>query len=340
MRTILAKSHFHMRRMLYYLVPPYIDRAAFPRDVLLVAGSGRSGTTWVSDVLAHTMHARIIFEPFLVDEYGGFVLPRARLSRPRSARNYPLYLPQSSDVYLARRYQIEEILSGRVRTFWSEMQSRPGVFRSRVVKEIRLNLSLGFLTRYWPDLKIILLLRDPCHVIESQLAKIAEGWDFNWAPHDVLSQERLMKDWLDPFRDTIEQAQTLVERLANRWCIETHIALRQLQHQPSAFVASYRWLCTCEAAWDTLRQFAAPSVWDTQALRRTLSSPSFTSRRIATAIGTGRVDRPTVEDQISHTVCRIVAAYGLVDISELLSSTEPFVAVGTSCSAQPLMGGP
>jgi hypothetical protein len=52
----------------------YLDLGFRERDTLLVAGTARSGTTWVGDVVAHATKSRIIFEPFLLNHNMEFVL--------------------------------------------------------------------------------------------------------------------------------------------------------------------------------------------------------------------------------------------------------------------------
>jgi len=45
-----------------------------PRKSILLAGTARSGTTWLGDLIASQIHCRILFEPFnpdFVPEYRG-----------------------------------------------------------------------------------------------------------------------------------------------------------------------------------------------------------------------------------------------------------------------------
>ena len=53
----------------------YINPEADPRKSILVAGTARSGTTWLGDLIASQIPSRILFEPFnpdLVPEYRKF----------------------------------------------------------------------------------------------------------------------------------------------------------------------------------------------------------------------------------------------------------------------------
>ena len=42
----------------------YTDRNRDPNASILIAGSARSGTTWLADIIAQATSARIVFEPF------------------------------------------------------------------------------------------------------------------------------------------------------------------------------------------------------------------------------------------------------------------------------------
>ena len=73
-----------------------------------------------------------------------------------------------------------------------DLEVRPGIYRQRVIKEIRGNLLLGYVKRHWPAVRIVYLVRDPIDVVRSQLQATARGMDFDWSPRDVLAEESLV----------------------------------------------------------------------------------------------------------------------------------------------------
>ena len=318
----LRRACFHGLRLWNYVAPLYWDRARFPDDVFLVVGSGRSGTTWIADVIAKATNARIVFEPFLASRKGNFVLAQSLLSRERVARNYPLYIPARAEFDKERHEAIERILRGRIRTFWSEMEARPGIFPHRVVKDIRANLFLGFIAENWPGVRIILVLRNPYSVISSQLERIAHRWDFEWDRADVLSQGDLMKDWLLPFSTTIERAHTPVERLANRWCIETYVGLRHLKGRPTAWVVSYEGLSADPSRWDNLAEFLSPGCWRRRAFRSAWGCASFTASRPLRKTPERRNDRSLLDNDAKAAIAQIISEYGLGElVTELVEGS-------------------
>jgi hypothetical protein len=189
----------------------FIDHA--PRTELLIAGSGRSGTTWLAELVNHRRDCRVLFEPFYTREVpaaAGF--HRRQYIRPGEQR------PHLLDA--ARR-----ILAGRERGPWIDAQTTARfVYHRRIAKEIRANLFLPWLRAHVPDMPIVLVLRHPCAVLASQRRM---GWKVK--VRDLLEQPDLVADHLEPHRDLItslsDEDDSFVARSALLWCIENVIPL-------------------------------------------------------------------------------------------------------------------
>ena len=185
MRTAKQLSGAFSRKVLSRL---YIDRGDY-RDTVFVAGTGRSGTTWLEELINFDHDHRILFEPFNSQEI------------PLVAHwNYRQYLraDDNDERYLvpARR-----ILSGRIRHPWIDQVNSKHLVRRRLVKDIRANLILHWMHNHFPEIRIVLLLRHPCAVARS---KIAMGWLTHL--DDFLSQQHLIEDFLLPFVPLLESA--------------------------------------------------------------------------------------------------------------------------------------
>src|SRR5439155_17907235 len=111
----------------------------------------------------------------------------------------------------------DEILSGRVRSIWTDKYNRAHLPRKRLVKEVRGNLLLGWMHRNFPGMPIVLVLRHPCAVVSSQLKL---PWNWHTDPEVFLSQDALMKDHLEPFREELTRVTDPFERHVLVWCIE------------------------------------------------------------------------------------------------------------------------
>ena len=274
----------HACRHLWAQCKPYFDLSGDEAQTVIVAGSARSGTTWVGDVIASLMGSRPIFEPFLFDGSEDFALPKQRfLSEAGLRRNHQLYIRPEEGSTSRHYVPIQSILRGRVRGAWCDSQTRIGVYRRRLIKEIRVNLFLAYLAKTWPALRIIWLIRNPFDVIDSQIAqtRTRKGWTFDWDVRDVLSQQKLLTDWLAPFVPSMKRASSLPERLAHKWCVETYVPLRQEVHaHPGVLLVRYEELKSRpEENWKRIARFLSAETWQGPAFELAIRRPSRTSRK-------------------------------------------------------------
>jgi hypothetical protein len=180
------------------------------RSSVFLAGSGRSGTTWISGVINHQGAYRLVFEPF----HPG----RVRIMQHFRRKQY-LRPGDRREEYLG---PARAALTGELRSLWTDRFNERLLARRRLIKEIRANLLLGWIHANFPGMPMVLLLRHPCAVVASRLAL---GWG------DVLTetmeQEELVEDFLLPVETEIRAARDPFERHLFSWCIENYVPLRQ-----------------------------------------------------------------------------------------------------------------
>jgi len=177
---------------------------------VFLAGSGRSGTTWLSEVINYEGRYRYVFEPFNPARVGAFArFGSKQYLRPEDTREAFL-----GPARLA--------LSGGLRDPWTDRFNTRLVARRRLVKDIRANLLLGWMRANFPGMPIVLLLRHPCAVVASRLAL---GWRDNL--DETMAQEDLVKDFLLPVEAEIKAAEADFERHLFLWCIDNYVPLRQ-----------------------------------------------------------------------------------------------------------------
>ena len=125
------------------------------------------------------------------------------------------------------RWRLAERIGFRIAKI--QYQSRYARCNRYVIKEIRANLMLGWLTRR-TDVRIVYVIRHPCAVIASRMNRI-QRQELDWVVdvEEILCQPSLMRDFLEPYRRTIGRATTPVERQAILWCVENLIPLRQAE---------------------------------------------------------------------------------------------------------------
>jgi hypothetical protein len=181
------------------------------RSSVFLAGSGRSGTTWLSQIINHGRHYRYVFEPFNPGVVGSFChFETKQYLRPDDRREEFLEP--------ARR-----ALTGELRDPWTDRFNGRIVARRRLIKDIRANLLLGWMRANFPGMPIILLLRHPCAVVTSRLAL---GWKDNLS--ETMDQQDLVEDFLLPMEAEIRAARGDFERHLFLWCIDNYVPLRQL----------------------------------------------------------------------------------------------------------------
>jgi hypothetical protein len=205
----------------------HVDRDHDYRRTVFLAGSGRSGTTWLADIINYDNDYRYIFEPF----------HRHKVPACKSFRYRQYLRPQDrSPEYLDAA---TSIVTGRIRNLWTDKYNRK--FRSdrRLVKDVRANLFLKWLEANFPGMPIVLLLRHPCAVASSRM-KV--DWSGGADLRQFLAQPALVEDHLAPLQADLAAAESDFERMIFFWCIENAIPLRQFE-PGQLHVVFYEHLC-------------------------------------------------------------------------------------------------
>jgi hypothetical protein len=191
----------------------FIDVNPDPSASVVLAGRGRSGTTWMVDLLNHHNDYRIIFEPFNPEQVA-MCRHFGRRKYLRESSRDPRFLEP-----------VAAILTGRFRSAWSDSQNRRlFLARRRLIKTVRATLFLRWLKSCYPAVPVVLAMRHPCAVVSSALRL---GWDP--AIPDLLAQEDLVDDFLAPYLDRILGAGDDFERHMFAWCIEHYVVLKQFR---------------------------------------------------------------------------------------------------------------
>ena len=249
-----------------------------PGDVnksIFVAGTARSGTTWLGDLIASQIPCRILFEPFnpnLVPEYREF--------------NYFQYMRPANN-NAAFFHFAQKVFSGEIRNHWIDRQNEELLPKYRLIKEIRANLSLKWLHNNFPMVPIIFLMRHPCAVV---LSRMELGWATDDDIQPFLLQPQLVADYLREHLEFIQRVRTEEEKHAIIWSISNLVPLTQFEPGELKIVY-YENLCARP-------EFELPSVftsigqrYDAAALGK-INRPSQTTR-VASPVVSGN-------DRISH----------------------------------------
>ncbi|CAN2048979.1 Sulfotransferase domain-containing protein [Candidatus Magnetomoraceae bacterium gMMP-1] len=190
----------------------YIDYGGDYKNTIIVAGVGRSGTTWLSNIINYKNDYRYMFEPFDMKKVNVV-----------NALGYKKYLRSNNHnrIYFE---SANAILTGNIKNNWIDYYNRKFISQRRLLKDIRINLILNWIYKNFPGISLILLIRHPCAVAVS---KIKRKWDTHL--NVFLSQKELMEDFLYPFEVEIKKADSVFEKFIFMWCIENFVPLKQFK---------------------------------------------------------------------------------------------------------------
>jgi hypothetical protein len=261
------------------------------RDAVFLAGSGRSGTTWLSEVINYKGGYRYVFEPF----------NPARVSAFGHFRSKQYLRPDDTSEAFLEPARLA--LSGALKDPWTDRFNARFMARRRLIKDIRANLLLLWMRANFPGMPIILLLRHPCAVVTSRLAL---GWKDNLG--ETMAQEDLVEDFLLPVEAEIRAARDDFERHLFLWCIDNYVPLRQFARGEIHLVYYEDLLENPEDGLRSLFGFLGEDMDDRVYGR--LGRPSSLSRRGAPL--------PSVDGWRAHVsarqlerACEILALFGL-----------------------------
>lgn len=209
------RSHKARKRLIRaFFSTLYLDTHRDTGRSIMVAGTARSGTTWVADLIASQIPCRVLFEPFhskLVEDFQQF--------------NYFQYMRPDDQNEELRAY-CHRILSGDIRHRWIDREVETLFPQYRIVKDIRANLFLRWLHSSFPEVPLLFVMRHPCAVV---LSRMQLGW---WTDKDIepfLSQPNLIEDFLADKMEIISRAKTAEQKHAVVWCISNLVPLRQFK---------------------------------------------------------------------------------------------------------------
>jgi hypothetical protein len=202
-----------------------VDRGRDHTGSIYIAGTGRSGTTWLSDLINYRNQYRQIFEPFHPEAPVGSVFPRHLYLRPGDAD--PVRLDTARNV-----------LSGRIRGRFVDRFNRRLVSSRRIIKDISSNLFLKWLHDHFPGMPIVLIMRHPCAVLRSQ-TKV----DWEKMLDRMLGQQWLVHDHLEPFMVELRGLRYAFEQHVAMWCIQNYVPLRQFG-RGEIHITFYERLCS------------------------------------------------------------------------------------------------
>jgi hypothetical protein len=281
----------HAKRLLYR------DTLGETGRCMMIAGTGRSGTTWLAEIIATHLNCRLMFEPFNPCHVAAY----------RKFHYFQYLHPDCNDLEMTGF--CDRLFSGRVRGRWIDQEVTSLRPRYRLVKEIRANLLLGWIARRYPEIPLLFIVRHPCAVVESRLKL---GWATDSDLAVFLEQPLLVEDHLKEFTGLISATRSDAGKHALVWCISNLIPFRQFGAERLSLV-HYEDLCErpeieVPRVFDAIGQTCNASVFDL------LRTPSMSTRGRGDVLSHASLTagwRTSLSSLQVAEILRIVAAFGL-----------------------------
>src|ERR1700741_2753473 len=188
------------------------------RERLWLIGDGRSGTTWVANLLNHRGGYRQLFEPF-----------HPRMVSASSFLRPHQYL-RADDTDERLHALASEVFSGSFVHPHVDTANRALAYRGLLIQDIFANLFACWASLRFPDVTILHLIRNPFAVALSKRRR--QDWYWMTDPLDLLAQPELRADFLGPFEDLIHETSRRGNFLLNQiliWAVINHVPLRQFR---------------------------------------------------------------------------------------------------------------
>lgn len=184
-------------------------------DVVWLVGDGRSGTTWVSDLINWNGKRREMFEPFH---------PRCVQATSQFHRHQYLRPDDTTNELSA---VLRDIFSGRFQHPRVDNENAAVLHHGLLIKDIFANLLIGWVNQNIRSIKKILLIRNPFSVALSK--RKTKHWGWADKPQRFLHQTELCQDHLEEFTDLILGVNDdYLQRQLMIWSIIHLVPFRQL----------------------------------------------------------------------------------------------------------------
>ena len=191
-------------------------------ETILIACPGRSGSTWLAEIISSVKGSVIIWEPLHLGNNPECV---------DAGFDWQNYFGDDADHSLQRAY-LEKLYTGRklsTRTL-SSLEFNPGRVLNvnrYVVKHVNANMALPQIMKWFP-VQAVLMIRHPCAVVASQLKHGA--WS-HLSKENITIPDGLF-DKYPHLKQAFKDLETLEELLAFEWALQVYVPLSRPTPHP------------------------------------------------------------------------------------------------------------
>ena len=193
---------------------------------IIIVGTARSGTSWLSETMAQTPRYRMLFEPEQETRTKlGYLLCDQWLTKPSDSKAAHHYLKQ----VFANRVDCDWIAQNSNRKF--KMHLWPLIPKKFIIKFVRCNLSAPYMNTAF-GIPVIHIVRNPYEVLASQ-SRVNFPWLQDMS--HFIKQQNLVNYIIEKFEFNLRNLENYndLQLKTIRWCIENVIILKTLKEAPS-----------------------------------------------------------------------------------------------------------
>jgi len=199
-------------------------------DTVLICGSPRSGTTWFEEMMINLLNYTYLHEPLHPGWY-----PES-IDAGFNARSS--YIPVGKQNKKAEEY-LEKTFKGKTYSFLPNYNINPNLIMNYLsgdkllVKSVRMNRLLPWITENFELKKIFLIIRHPCAVVSSQLKSSFIGYHSPNPPYDPMFPKT--KNIIEDASNINELNQRIIKKLngikskeeilAAAWCLDAYVPI-------------------------------------------------------------------------------------------------------------------
>jgi hypothetical protein len=227
-----------------------------------LAGDGRSGTTWVSNLINYKGDHRVIFEPFHPD----------RVPSVNSYRKNHMLPIGENDVVLESFYN--NVFRGKNYSSWCNVENSSFFYKNLIVKDVFSNLIFDWVIEKNPTIKPLFLIRNPYAVAISKNTL----WDWQWQKDisfifdDKKIKLKLGKK-LEKAKEIINENTFFAFEQFLLWCVINSIVTETIVNDSNFFIYYEEILEDYTIVFKKLGLVNIPNIH-----QKTIEKPSFVSK--------------------------------------------------------------
>lgn len=184
-------------------------------DVIWLVGDGRSGTTWLGDLINWDKKYRELFES----------IHPVHVKQTRKFGFNPYLRPEDTTSPIT--IFLNSVFSGKFKHLRADTSKPQLFYKGLLIKEIYANLLVAWVHQNIPRAKKVMIIRNPFSVALSKQRN--SNWIWMEDPKEFLGQNALMDDYLKPFEELINNANDdFIENQILIWSIIHYVPFKQL----------------------------------------------------------------------------------------------------------------